>query len=90
MVFHLYAPALDAAQSITGDTGGTGHGLRPEAGNLSLKYLDSRPVTYEANAVISLTLAWEADNLFGVRISAGSNSQREHRALLGRLSLTFR
>ncbi|MEU8380591.1 hypothetical protein [Streptosporangium sp. NPDC048865] len=40
MVFHLYAPALDAAQSITGDTGGTGHGLRPEAGKLSLKYLE--------------------------------------------------
>lgn len=64
VIFHLYAPTLDAAQSIAKEANAADHGLRPEVGKPSPQYADSWPVTCEANAVISPDFVRETGNLF--------------------------
>ncbi|MER6507929.1 ribonuclease E inhibitor RraB [Nonomuraea sp. NPDC001636] len=64
VIFHLYAPTLDAAQSIAKEAHGAGYGLRPEVGKPSPESPDSWPVTCEANAVISPDFVRETGNLF--------------------------
>ncbi|MEU1635420.1 tyrosine-type recombinase/integrase [Nonomuraea sp. NPDC005701] len=60
VIFHLYAPTLDAAQ----EANGAGFGLRPQVGKPSPESPDSWPVTCEANAVISPDFVRETGNLF--------------------------
>ncbi|MGV9596368.1 ribonuclease E inhibitor RraB [Streptosporangium sandarakinum] len=64
VIFHLYAPNLDAAQSIAKEAQGAGYGLRSEVGKPSPKDPDSWPVTCEANAVISPDFVRETGDLF--------------------------
>ncbi len=64
VIFYLYVPNLDAAQSIAKEANAAGYGLRPEVGKPSPEYPDSWPVTCEANAVISPDFVRETGNLF--------------------------
>lgn len=64
VIFYLYAPTLDAAQSVAKGAGTAGYGLRAEVGKPSPKSPDSWPVTCEANAVISPDFVRDTGNLF--------------------------
>ena len=64
LIFYLYAPTLDAAQSVAKDANGAGYGLRPEVGKPFPEYPDNWPVTCEANVVISPDFLRETGNLF--------------------------
>jgi hypothetical protein len=78
VIFHLYAPTLDVAQSIAKDAGGTGHGSRAQAGKSSPKYPDSRPVTCETNAAIPLDFVRETGDLFDTP-AAGHHAEHDGR-----------
>ncbi|GAA3409212.1 ribonuclease E inhibitor RraB [Streptosporangium vulgare] len=64
VIFYLYAPSLDAAQSVAKEAQGAAYGLRAEVGKPSPEDPDSWPVTCEANTVISPDFVRETGNLF--------------------------
>ncbi|WP_230878375.1 ribonuclease E inhibitor RraB [Planomonospora sp. ID67723] len=64
VIFYLYAPTLDAAQSIAKEAHGAGYGLYAEVGKPSPETPGSWPVTCEANAVISPGFVRETGDLF--------------------------
>ncbi|MEU4834913.1 ribonuclease E inhibitor RraB [Streptosporangium sp. NPDC023615] len=64
VTFYLYAPTLDAAQSVAKEAQGADHGLRAQVGKPSPQDPDSWPVTCEANAVISPDFVRETGDLF--------------------------
>ncbi|KAB8182167.1 ribonuclease E inhibitor RraB [Microbispora catharanthi] len=64
VIFYLYAPTLEAAQSIAKDADSAEYSLRTEVGKPSPEYPDSWPVTCETNAVVSPDFVRETGNLF--------------------------
>ncbi|GAA2897698.1 hypothetical protein GCM10010517_62780 [Streptosporangium fragile] len=64
VIFYMYAPTLEVAQSVAKVAGSAGHGLRAEVGKPAPEHPDSWPVTCETNAVISPDFVRETGNLF--------------------------
>lgn len=64
VIFYVYAPNLEAAQSIAKGASTADYGLRAEVGKPSPEYPNSWPVTCEADAVISPDFVRETGNLF--------------------------